>query len=959
MRWSTRRGMWGRPEGVYTLVVGLVATATAAVVVGMPAASAAAVEDCSVSVVADAQAAKRVAVACGKTVEALSERSETTRVFVDASGVGRLESSVVPQRVHRPDGSWADIDTNLRPVGNGFAPIASTADITFSGGGTGPLVTWREAGSTFELGWPGTLPAPRIVGDTAIYDAVLPDVNLHVIAGRDGFRHVLEVLKPEAAANPALRQIRYGLGGDMRVTRTAEGGLDLASADGEPLLQASPAVMWDSSISTDTAQPTTTTSATESSFAAPAADAPGVGSAGSTADVVSSAQGPGELALSAEVGVAVSAGDLVLTPDVDMLASPTSAFPLFIDPAFSKQRSKWAYATSNGENNDTTAARVGLSPESGALYRSYFSFDTSAMSGTTVLTVKIQMKLDHSWSCDPTWVHMYRTASWSTASGGRMSWTARPLGSAAVWLDSWEGNANESGGCGSIQPDADAVFEGSTLLNDVKAQVLSSSSYWVGLCACNSSNQYESTQSRWKKFYTDKTYLIATYDLKPLPPVGLAFTTTQDCYQQCSSPALVRNLRPTLRAQVQDPYGGTLQTAFEIRTAPDLSATIVVSSTTMPRSFVTTVGNATATATSQVPAGYLAAGATYYWHATTVDEAGLWSGWGPWYSFTVDTTPPVVSNVASSQYPWKAWGATVGTAGTFAFTATGADEYTWDVDDGSATTTTLTSVSYTPVTDMVHTLHVRAKDKAGNTSSTYDYQFWVSPVPNAYSLWTFNESDPATTAADTGSGFSAPKPGTLGGSAHFVPGYLGNAVSLSGPPSDRVTTSGPVLDTTKSFTVMAWVRAADLAAQTEQTILAQDGATASRFELQFRQDANGGVGGWCLTMSGDSGGGGAVSACADGQSVGVPSNGTWVHVAGRYDTVTGKIRVYVMGDTQFCAGEVAEATAPAPWSATGSFAIGRGWSGGAGVSYWRGDIDDARAYQRVLSDSEICQQALQ
>ncbi|MFI7578247.1 LamG domain-containing protein [Micromonospora sp. NPDC049497] len=934
------------------------ATTVAAAVVATPASAAG--QDCSVAVVADAQAAKRLAAACGKTVEALSERSETTRVFVDASGVGRLESSVAPQRVHRADGSWADIDTNLQSVADGFAPVASTADITLSDGGAGPLVTWREAGSTFELGWPGALPAPRIAGDTAIYDGVLPGVNLHVIADSDGFRHVLEVLTPEAAANPALRRVRYTLGGDMQVARTVEGGLDLAGADGEPLLQASPAVMWDSSLSADAVQPAVAPLNARSSMAA-LVGGDVVPGAELTAEA-STAQGPGELAATAGVGVAVSAGDLVLTPDTGMLAASASAFPLFIDPAFNKIRQRWSYATSNGENNDSTAARVGLSPESGALYRSYFAFDISALSDTTVLTAEIQMKLDHSHSCDATWVYLYRTMSWSTAHAGRQAWSYRPLGAvdSVLLLDGWAGHANEAGGCGSIQQDADAVFEGPTLRNDVQTQASVTTGYYVGLCACASTGEGESYASRWKKFYTDKTYLVATFDLKPVPPVGLAFTTTSDCYKQCSSPALVRNVTPTLRAQVQDPYGGTLQTAFEIRTAADLAAPIVVSSTTMPRSFVTTVGNAIATATSQVPTGKLTSGVTYYWHATTADEAGLWSGWGPWYSFTVDTTPPTVSSVSSSQYPWKAWGATVGTAGTFTFTASGAEEYTWDVNGGSATTTTTASASHTPATDMVHTLHVKAKDRAGNTSATYDYQFWVSPVPNAYSHWTFDESDPVKTAADTGSGFSAMNPGALGGGAHFASGYLGNAVRLYGPTADRVTTSGPVLDTTKSFTVMAWVRPADLAAQTKQTILAQDGATASRFELQFRQDANGGAGGWCMTMTGDSGGGGAVSACADGQSAGVPSNNnTWVHVAGRYDTVTGKMRVYVMGDTQFCAGEVAEATAPASWSATGSFVIGRGWSGGAGVSYWRGDIDDARAYQRVLSDSEICQQASQ
>lgn len=606
-------------------------------------------------------------------------------------------------------------------------------------------------------------------------------------------------------------------------------------------------------------------------------------------------------------------------------------------------------------------------PDTGARYRSYFSFDTSAMSGTTVLTAEVQMKLDHSWSCTPTWVHLYRTASWSAASGSRLGWSSYPLGSAATWLDSWAGNANEAGGCGSIQPDADAVFEGSTLLNDLKAQVLSTSSYWVGLCACGPDDLNESAQDRWKKFYTDKTYLVATYDLKPVPPVGLEFTKTTDCYQMCQFQARVRNLTPTLRAQVQDPYGGTLETAFEIRTAADLAAPIVVSTGTMPRAFVTTVGNATGIATSQVPAGNLTNGSTYYWHATSKDEAGLWSGWGGWESFTVDTTPPTTPSVASIVYPWKQWGATVGTTGRFDFSASGADEYVWDVDGGSATTQTgdgrpgcgcsSAQIYYTPDKDMVHTMNVKARDTAGNTSSTFNYQFWVSPKPDAYSLWKFDEADPVKTAADSGIGFSALKPGSLGGGAHFVSGYLGNAVHLSGPTTgDRVTTSGPVLDTTKSFTVMAIVRPTDVgdAQAPVQTILAQDGTTTSRFQLQYNKDANAGAGAWCFTMAGDATGSTSAAACA-----GTPTSNTWTHVAGRYDQVTGQMSVFVMGDVNTCGGQVGYAAAPASWSAVGPFVMGRALTNGAAGSYWRGDIDDARAYQRALSDTDICLQAQQ
>ncbi|MFF5199005.1 hypothetical protein ACFY3B_05290 [Micromonospora parva] len=140
--------------------------------IATPDQAAAAPADCATLVREDVRAAALLAAECDESVEVLGERSETTQVFVDASGVGRLESAVVPQRVHRKDGTWADIDLALRPVSGGLAPVASTADMTFSGGGTGALVTWREGAATFELSWPGSLPVPRVSGATAIYDDV-------------------------------------------------------------------------------------------------------------------------------------------------------------------------------------------------------------------------------------------------------------------------------------------------------------------------------------------------------------------------------------------------------------------------------------------------------------------------------------------------------------------------------------------------------------------------------------------------------------------------------------------------------------------------------------------------------------------------------------------------------------------------------------------------------------------
>ncbi|WP_326552114.1 LamG-like jellyroll fold domain-containing protein [Micromonospora sp. NBC_01813] len=927
-------------------------------------ASAATEDNCAAASARTEAAAIAAAGECGHQIEVLDARTEYSQVFADPAGTRTLVSASTPQRVQRDDGSWADVDASLRPTDGMIAPVATLADVRFSAGGAGPFVTWREQDETFTLSWPEPLPAPVLDGDTAVYSDVHPDVDLHVIATVDGFRHALVVNSRTAAADPALREIRYHAGGTMRLERTDDGVLRLVDSTGVFVAESSGARMWDSS-----ADPTAAGEVLPEVTAGRAAAAAKGWTAASSelpAALRSTSAAPGAGANSAEIGVAASSTELVLTPAAGMLDDPDAVLPIFIDPPLNKLRTLWQYASSNNENNDDSNARVGKQPpdqwsSNGQLYRSYFNFSVSAMHGAQILAAEITMELDHSWSCGPTWVHLYRTTAMSGTSGSRLAWSAKPLGSGAVYLDAWAGNANEAGGCGSVQPNADAVFEGQNLVDDLQYYANGNwSNYSVGLCACNSSNEYESTTDRWKQFRTNQTYLIATYDKPPNPPVAQPFSTTTDCYQRCVSPAIVRTTRPVLRANVSDPFDGTGPTIFEVRTAQSDTATVVTDNrpgmtwTALP-----------ATAAWQVPAGAFVNGGTYHWRAKSRDENFLWGDWSTWQTLTVDTTPPGISPPTSTDYPQESWGAEVGTAGTFTLTGTSdVADFIWWVGTGPATTVTGTgtgtrtaTISHTPTTDMVHTLYARALDLAGNSAGTVEHQFWVSPPPNKYAHWRLDETS-GTVAADAGNAQgSALSTGTLAGPASFGPGYLGRALTLAGPGA-QMTSNGPVLDTTRSFTVMAWVRASDLTAGSVQTILSQDGDTASRFELQYRADANGGAGGWCFTMRAQETSATPVSACAEGILQALPAEDAWVHLAGAYDPVSGLISAYVMGDTLTCAGETAQASFAGSWAATGSFVIGRGRAAGANTGQWHGAVDDVFAYQRLLSSYEICQQAL-
>ncbi|GIH00365.1 hypothetical protein Pma05_69370 [Plantactinospora mayteni] len=293
----------------------------------------------------------------------------------------RLESGVVPQRT-RKAGRWADVDLGLVREADGLLrPGASVADVAFSGGGSGPLVVLARDGQTMEMSWPGgALPTPVVSGDSATYPDVMAGVDLVVRATWTGFSHVLVVKSAAAAANPAVRRIRFGLGGSAQVRSGPDGRLRVAAGT-RVIASAEPPVMWDSRTGAGAARTSgqkASPEGAESTFAA-----------------------AGDAARIAPVEVEVSGGDLVLRPDTELLTAPDAVFPMYVDPAWSVYKTKWAYATNNGSSNtDYSAARVGLNPDTGAVYRSFFEFSTTAngvsLGGKHIESAYVQMKLDQS-----------------------------------------------------------------------------------------------------------------------------------------------------------------------------------------------------------------------------------------------------------------------------------------------------------------------------------------------------------------------------------------------------------------------------------------------------------------------------------------------------------------------------------------------------------------------------------
>ncbi|WP_329443405.1 alpha-L-arabinofuranosidase C-terminal domain-containing protein [Streptomyces canus] len=205
-------------------------------------------------------------------------------------------------------------------------------------------------------------------------------------------------------------------------------------------------------------------------------------------------------------------------------------------------------------------------------------------------------------------------------------------------------------------------------------------------------------------------------------------------------------------------------------------------------------------------------------------------------------------------------------------------------------------------------------------------------LPTAAAHWSFDEGT-GTTAADTaGNAHTA----TLQGAAGWDTGKVG-AHSLSLTAGGNATASGPVVDTSKAFSVAAWVNLAQLGGY--QTAVSIDGTAVSAFYLGLRDD----TGTFAFArLASDATQGAAVAAAAS-----APTAGTWTHLVGVSDAADGVTRLYVNGVLE---GETAYT---AGWAGTGATAIGRALYGGGQVDQWHGLIDDVQLFPTALTSDQV------
>src|SRR5467141_161839 len=106
-------------------------------------------------------------------------------------------------------------------------------------------------------------------------------------------------------------------------------------------------------------------------------------------------------------------------------------------------------------------------------------------------------------------------------------------------------------------------------------------------------------------------------------------------------------------------------------------------------------------------------------------------------------------------------------------------------------------------------------------------------LPNPAAYLTFDEGTGIVAHDSSGNNKNA----ALFGAAGWTTGLVGPfALSLPGLPGSYAEIPGDVLDTTKSYTVAAWVKLKDV--NGFQTFVSEDGAFQSAFFLQLRGDSH-------------------------------------------------------------------------------------------------------------------------
>ncbi|MFF5447191.1 FG-GAP-like repeat-containing protein [Streptomyces sp. NPDC012888] len=646
----------------------------------------------------------------GLPFELVSARTESTDTWALPDGTWSVKRHGTPVRLLRA-GTWVPTDATLAFAADGtVAPKASTVDVTFSGGGTGPLLTGVKEGRTLSLTWPKALPTPTLAENVATYAEVLPGVDLQLKAEVEGFSQLLVVKTAEAAKNPELATLKYKLDTvGLDVSTDAEtGSVSAVNPAGQTVFTSPSPLMWDST----TASSGTAPAARTAFAAAAAAETTTTGETPPPAEAFDPAPG----AKDAQMPTTVTGDTLEIKPDQALLTGAATQYPVYIDPSWAwGEKQNWTRVYKRYPNtsfwNTKDPIRVGYEAQTGGsdrISRSFVQLDTSDTRHAQVKSSVFRIKNTWSWSCQDRPVQLWHT----TAISKKTTWNRQPGKIGTAPLDTVDDAKGWSTDCaaGNLEFDTTAKMR--------EAASKGWATITLGLYASNEEDTFG-----WKKFDAKTAILETIYNNPPKAPTALGTNPRT----HCSAGGVIGNTRVSLYAKFDDKDGGNLTAEFQL-----FKGTSTTAHKTM--SLPANKGKVTTWAVPDVdlPSG------DWTWKARTRDQDNATSPWSATCKFTVDrnrpSKPPVISSVGG-KYPSgeQGWPTVTGKArewGEFTFAPNGADDidhYVWWTDFDEIPNDAAPGVKapvWTPGYGP-HFVYAYSVDKVGNRSDTATYVYYA------------------------------------------------------------------------------------------------------------------------------------------------------------------------------------------------------------------------------------------
>lgn len=689
----------------------------------------------------------------GKSVEVTAERTARSTTWARPGGgmAKKLYASPIRAKV---GGEWKDIDYDLRRTEAGWEPAATNTRIVFSAGSSSsprsggstasgerasrattvrrvsllkgtvagaalaadatptPLVSLIVGGHDIQLTWPGPVPTPIIDGSRALYPEIFPGADLVLTADDDGFAQLIVLKNRQAAADPHVQQLSYGISAPEMNFRLdpVSGILTAENADGEAVAVSPTPLMWDSSgapavtdggvgagaqpteaespVPTDGPEPDPTPSDSVSPAddepietdeqvdtepedlpsasdgpaptvsasplpSAPPEPTPAPSQTGSAATLsLPSLDGPSPDSRGDVVKSGLSGPNWLLTPDQDFLADPATTYPVFVDPSFKKHVQNWTTAYSRHPN---ATFYNGKGFNKGGTHEARVGFESDTW-GTSRSYFNIDFdKALKGAEIESATLYMLETYSWSCNSRSMSVHLTGPIDSRTNWKNApslHDGNryTTKSFAHGYKSGCRDAYETFDLRAAAQKRADEGAATITFGMRAIDEHSQYS-----WKKFQANGDFppvLELRYNRRPTAPDSLDLGPEAKC---TTTQPYVRMAAGgiTFTARSSDKDSNLDFLDFDLWADGKWKDT---------GDLLGTIGNvsvsgnkdAALVTTNAFPTSRLTNGVTYAWRVQAKDDADSSSGFSPAKApcrFVLDLSAPRPPRVASVDFP--------------------------------------------------------------------------------------------------------------------------------------------------------------------------------------------------------------------------------------------------------------------------------------------------------------------